>query len=344
MKVAFTICSNNYLAQAKTLGDSLMKFNPEYRFIIGLVDRFSQQINYQSDIKYEVIRIEDIGIQDFNRLWKKYGIIELNTCVKPGMFKYLFKRYPELDCLFYFDPDIMIFSNLSEIESKFLKSDFILSPHILLPLAISDQRPNESDYLNFGIYNIGFLGLKKTDQILLNFLPWWEERTLKLGYIRPCDGLFVDQIWFNLVPLFFSKVHILNHKGCNVAPWNLHERELSWSSNGIIVNNKENLVFFHFSSFKYTEPATLFFNYDRNLIYVNETVETIYKSYYSLIIENGVKLYSGIKCHYIELKERLDTDIKKKQNPVKRKIKQILKNLMPYFLVKKMIKTGYPGR
>ncbi len=38
-KIALTICSINYLAQAKSLGDSLLKHNPEYTYLIGLVDR-----------------------------------------------------------------------------------------------------------------------------------------------------------------------------------------------------------------------------------------------------------------------------------------------------------------
>ncbi len=68
MKIAFTLCSNNYLAQAKTLGDSLLKYNPDYKFFIGLVDRLSDQINYSKDIGHEIITAEDIGIPDFDEL------------------------------------------------------------------------------------------------------------------------------------------------------------------------------------------------------------------------------------------------------------------------------------
>ena len=154
MKIAFTLCSNNYLAQAKTLGDSLLKYNPDYKFIIGLVDRLSPKINYSKDIVHEIIQIEDIGIADFDELWKKYNIIELNTCVKPSIFRYLFKNNPDIEFLFYFDPDILLYDKLSVIESKFKENDFIITPHIISPLALSEHRPNEYDFLNYGIYNI----------------------------------------------------------------------------------------------------------------------------------------------------------------------------------------------
>lgn len=342
MKIVFTICSNNYLAQAKTLGDSLLKFNPEYNFYIILVDQLSPEINY-SDLIHKIITIEEIFISGFDELWKKYNIIELNTCVKPSTFRYFFKQFPNLEFLFYFDPDIQIFDSLKGIESRFNANDFILTPHIINPLKIDDLRPNEYDFLNFGVYNIGFLGLKNSDQILFEFLPWWEERTLKLGYIKPNIGLFVDQIWFNIVPLFYSKICILKNAGCNVAPWNLQERDLTKTSSKILVNNKDNLIFFHFSSFKHGKPDIYFYNYDRNSAYRNSTIDYLYSTYYTLLIKNGVEKLSAIKCYFITLKESYEIEKLKDEEMGKtielknqrtnlERVKSFIFNLLPAFL------------
>jgi len=65
-RIAFTLCSNNYLAQAKTLGNSLLKNNPDYLFFIGLVDKFNPEIDYTIFKPYQVIEIESIKIPDFN--------------------------------------------------------------------------------------------------------------------------------------------------------------------------------------------------------------------------------------------------------------------------------------
>ena len=45
MITVFTVCSANYLAQAKTLGQSLHQHNPDYHFVIGLVDRISPELD-----------------------------------------------------------------------------------------------------------------------------------------------------------------------------------------------------------------------------------------------------------------------------------------------------------
>jgi hypothetical protein len=64
-------------------------------------------------------------------------------------------------------------------------------------------------------------------------------------------GIFVDQKWIDLAPLFFEGIYILKHKGYNMAWWNFNDRKL-FEQNGDYYVNSENypLVFFHFSGFK----------------------------------------------------------------------------------------------
>lgn len=332
MNIAFTLCSNNYLAQAKTLGDSIKNFAPDLKFFIGLVDRFSPQVDYPG-IAHDVLQVEKINIPGFERLWKKYNIIELNTCVKASYFRYLFRNNPDAHYIYYFDPDIMVFDKLIDLEIEFENHDFILTPHILKPLEISENRPNEYDFLNYGIYNLGFLGLRNSEQITDSFLPWWEERTLKLGFIKPNNGLFVDQIWFNLVPLFYDKIKIIRHLGCNVAPWNLNERDLTQISDRFIVNNSKNLIFFHFSSFKFNNIEKLFFDYPRNEIFINDVVKKIYGIYCTQLIKNKVKDFSTITCYFTEARVSYEEALQKKQDTLKKKVKRAVKPLLPPLLL-----------
>jgi len=203
-KIAFTICSNNYLGQAQTLANSILEYNPDYKVLIFLVDKLSSNIDYDFFIPHQIIPVDRIGINNFDDLWKKYDIVELNTCLKASAFKYIFKNY-QTDYTFYFDPDIMLFDNLLELESEFIANDILLTPHILSPIEIGDEAPTESLFLNHGTFNLGFIGVKNTTNSY-NFLNWWEERLFKLGFNRIREGLFVDQLWINLVPVFFEKV------------------------------------------------------------------------------------------------------------------------------------------
>ena len=70
----------------------------------------------------------------------------------------------------------------------------------------------------------------------------------KLGNIDVTEGIFVDQKWINLFPCFSDDIRILRLPGCNMAYWNLHERKLSKSVDGWLVNDLSRLMFFHFSN------------------------------------------------------------------------------------------------
>ena len=68
MTTVFTLCSANYLAHAKTLGDSLMEHNPDYHFVIGLVDRLPKELEPAYWHPYELISVEELGVPTFEEM------------------------------------------------------------------------------------------------------------------------------------------------------------------------------------------------------------------------------------------------------------------------------------
>ena len=96
MTLAFTLCSINYLAQARTLGDSLKRTNPHIRFIIGLVDRLDvAQVPEDKLPDFELLELHRIGVDGLDQMCEHYNITELNTAVKPYFFRYFFEKVPE---------------------------------------------------------------------------------------------------------------------------------------------------------------------------------------------------------------------------------------------------------
>lgn len=300
MKIIFTICSNNYLAQAKALGDSILLTNPEYTFYIGLVDNLSSEIDYEHEIDYSIILCDEIGIPDFDSLWKKYDIIELNTCVKPFYLKYFTEKHKDLTHLMYFDPDTFVFGNLTEIENELSHDkEIILTPHILNPIPLDNYAPGENTFLNFGIYNLGFIGIKNPSNNH-SFFSWWSDRTYHRGYSNVSDGFFVDQLWMNLTPIFFDKTIISKHYGLNVAPWNLHERKISQPfPQNWLINDITSLIFYHFSSYNYTDPTKISKYYSRYSFENRPDLITLYEYYHMKILENNIEKLSKIECDYV---------------------------------------------
>ena len=57
-KIVLTVCTAAYLAQAKALGDSLLKFNPGYKLVIGLVDKVDGRIESNYWKPHELIEVQ----------------------------------------------------------------------------------------------------------------------------------------------------------------------------------------------------------------------------------------------------------------------------------------------
>jgi hypothetical protein len=252
MKASFTICANNYLASAKVLKESFAKHHPDIPLFIILVDKKDPAINYDNFGGESILFINDVVDLDAEELSLRYNLAELCTTVKPFVFKYFFKQY---DTVVYIDPDIKVYAPLVDCWEALKTYTFVLTPHLMNP--VDDGKiPSDFYTLRTGIFNLGFLGLAKGEE-LDKFLNWWGERLLVYGYTNWDKGMFYDQIWANYIPVMFNNYLILKHYGYNIANWNWHERTITHTANGLMVNDTYPLTFFHFSSYRYATPLVL---------------------------------------------------------------------------------------
>lgn len=305
MTLVFTLCSNNYLAHAITLGDSLLKHNPEYIFKIGLVDKKNSQIDYTS-IPFEIIEVESIGISAFDEMFKRYTITELNTAVKPFYFQYFFKEDPNVNKIIFLDPDILVYRSFTELEEVLEENEIVITPHITTPLD-DDKFQAENDFLNAGLYNLGFIALKRGHESQ-KLIEWWAARLETKAYVDFARGLFTDQLWINFAPLFFEKVHIFCHPGYNMAYWNLHERLLA-DTNKVVKNNiPYPLVFFHFSGYNPLKPDILSKYQDRFSFEDRKDIIELFKSYSQKLFVNGYNTYIKCLSFYEIKKQKFDLD------------------------------------
>lgn len=293
--IIFTLCSNNYLAHAKTLGDSINHNNPEVRFLIGLVDHKDPVIDYEKEVGHEIVECDSIGFPCFKEMLTYYNIIEFNTAVKPYYFEYFFKRFGADSRILYLDPDIVVYRSLQSLFSLLNQSDILLTPNLIL--ATEEVNSGELVSLRHGMYNLGFIGIRQTTESM-RFLTWWQKRLYKHCVIRKSKGLFVDQKWIDLAPLFFTGICIIRDPGYNMAWWNLAERKLTKHKGTYFVNDPLNpLYFFHFSG--YTPGSNQFSgrNNNQNEYFFDSHPELIelFNSYASRLMRNGFEKMLRLK-------------------------------------------------
>jgi len=306
MKIAFTICSLNYFAQALSLGESLNKMNPQYQYVIGLVDKLDELYKTEDKElislveKSNIIEIEKLDIPEFDSFCLKYDIVELNTAVKPYYFEYIFQNTKDLEYIIYFDPDIIVYSNLNELDKKLENYNFVITPHIISPLNDDGLMIDEKQINNTGLYNAGFLCIKKSEESQ-RFINWWKERLSKYCYICFDEGLFVDQIWINFLPILFEKTLIEKDLGYNVAFWNLHERCIGFENDQYYINNKEtDLKFYHFSGFQLDSPNIISKHQNRFDFERREDIMPLFNDYTYLLNKYLYNKFIKLECYYVK--------------------------------------------
>lgn len=283
---AITICSKNYIAQARVLCKSFHSHNAGGRFYLLLVDKKSRYIHNDKepfDDIYELNQLQEY-IPEFIRFVFKYSLLELSTAVKPFFINYLLDNSIS-EKVAYFDPDILITNELSQISRELETYNILLTPHITSPFPVDGHKPSEVDILRSGIYNLGFIGLRNCKETK-KMLEWWSSR-LESGCLMEVDeGYHVDQKWIDLVPEYFSGVRILNAPGYNVAYWNLHERSISTNDNEILCNGSP-LYFFHFSGYDPDRPNKISKHQTRFTVRDIGQSVILFKQYSKLLVNNG---------------------------------------------------------
>ncbi|UAY53119.1 hypothetical protein [Ferruginibacter albus] len=295
MKIVYTVCTLNRLGQIAVLGKSLLQHNPDYHFIIGLADEVDNRINIEDYKPFEFISLSQLNSPDQKQLTEQYDVFELSCALKAYYGDYIFKTYKP-DIVFYFDTDIKIYDSLKVLEDKLNNHSILLTPHILSPLPADNKYIMERDFLNSGIYNAGFIGLKN-DINTMAFLKWWKERLFDQGFNNVCIGLMVDQLWLNHVPIFFRNVLLIDHPGCNFAYWNMHERTLEKKDNSYFVNNVP-LIFFHFSGYRIDQPEKISIHQNRFSFSDNKYLKDFFEDYRQSLIQNNFEKFLSIKALY----------------------------------------------
>jgi glycosyltransferase involved in cell wall biosynthesis len=289
----FTICSNNYLASARTFFDSVRRNHPDGDLFLCLADRLLE-IDGFYDPDWKVVEADKLAIPDFAGFSFRYDIMEFNTALKPFMFQHLLELGYEI--VLYFDPDIEVFRSLDDIVSKLsLGASFFLTPHLCSPS--EDQRePNDITIMMAGIYNLGFLGVSRGEESR-RIIAWWARRLRYQCINSQSEGIFVDQKFMDLVPGFAPNAHISHDTTLNVAYWNLPQRHLLERDGGWFVDGRP-LTFYHYSGFDPNRPEILSKHDRRFNGTMPEPLRHLTEAYTKALLKNGYGTLSGVPYAY----------------------------------------------
>ena len=246
MKIVFTVCNRQQLPHALTLGTSLRRHNPEYRFIIGWTDS-APLIGLPDGV--QVIRIEDLGLSAWDAMARRYFDFELLAASKPFFARFILDQNPLCSELVYMAPAAWVLGSL----------DFVTNPEIFLqttPHRLTPIHPNpyldDKAILNIGMYHAGSWMLHPDGQEN-ELLDWWCERTVDRAHFDLCEGMCLDQLWMNYLPVLFQGVQTVRTPGWHYGLHAIPNPSLSYGT-GYLVNGQP-LITVDFSGLESYHPV-----------------------------------------------------------------------------------------
>ncbi|KAA9036386.1 methyltransferase domain-containing protein [Ginsengibacter hankyongi] len=252
MDFAFcTIITSDYIHYALALHKSLLDFGKNVKLYILISDR-KEIVRTKIEEKYPGIFIlysEDLCNSGLGKnIYDKYhdtDITAFRWSMKPVLINYLLE-VKDYQKVIYLDADIYFYNDYNFLLNELDSYDILLTPHWR-------SRDPHTDLINFrslykeGIFNGGFIGVNKKG---IAAMDWFAKVCEFICINDPSQVMYYDQLHLNMLPVYFDKVGIIKHKGCNVANWNMIEckRLLDIDKKTVLIANEYPVVFIHFST------------------------------------------------------------------------------------------------
>ncbi len=197
------------------------------------------QINLDS---VYLIRLEEIeeGDNELLRAKENRSLVEYYFTLTPSLPLYILNHFSEVGLITYLDSDLYFFSDPKPIFDEIGTNSIAIIAHRFSPRLRHLEK--------VGVYNLGWVSFRR-DKNGLGCLQWYRERCNEWCYDRVEGDRYADQKYLDRFEELFDKVYVIQHKGANLAPWNIDNYKISERDKQIWVDDQR-LIFFHFHGLK----------------------------------------------------------------------------------------------
>lgn len=245
MNAFCTIVDEHYIPFAKAVYASIEQYDIKKQFFV-LICSFDNKPEQEDDTKIRWINLADIMESALaKKIIRKYlhqnKKNELRWALKPVLIAWLLSK--GLGKIIYTDCDIFFVNNPDFLFGELNKHSVILTPHWENIDLGKDGRL--ANILSTGYFNAGFIGVSQNG---LHVMNWWAEACSYKMEKSSKAGLYDDQRYLDILPFEFEKVNILQHRGCNLACWNMHVNKREIIDGKLKIAKEYEPVFIHFTN------------------------------------------------------------------------------------------------
>jgi hypothetical protein len=284
MKLVYTVCNRTQLSHALCLGESLWEHAPGHRFVLGWVD--SAQLPALPDW-IQIVQVSTLAVPDWPAMQKRYFDFELVASCKPYFARHLLLQNPDCQELIYLSPSTCLFGSLDGITKA--EAFVQLTPNITQPIE-PQTGLLDRNVLNIGMYHSNSLIIHPQGPQTGRFLDWWCDRTQDRASFNLCEGMCLDQLWLNYLPVYYENVHLIREEGWHLGLHRASNSRLTATGNHYSVNGRP-LISVDFAGMECYHP---YWSDHINASSHDPAWQTIRSWYRSMLKKNAQKIVSPI--------------------------------------------------
>ncbi len=272
MRYYVTYFDSNYLTRGLVMYRSLLRQGDDFHlWIICFDDLVYELLNKLQLEKVTLIPLEQFEDEELLKIKPQRSRKEYCWTCTPSTALYVLNTEPHVDAITYLDADLMFFSSPEPIFAEAGNASILLIEHRYIP---EFDRSADS-----GLYNVQFMMFRRNSEGLRS-LNWWRDRCLEWCFARVEDNKFGDQKYLDDWLERFTGVHVLQHLGAGLAPWNSAQYSFKKIEDKVYVEN-EPIIFYHFHALK-LHPFNIGYSCDGYPI-KSKVREWIYEQYFEEI-------------------------------------------------------------
>jgi hypothetical protein len=244
-RVYCTYFDHNYLPRGLALYHSLQRHSPCSRlWVLCLSDACHQALQTLALSALVPVRLSDFEAADPEVAATRpaRSLVEYYFTCTAAWMRYVLAQEKAAGWVTYLDSDLFFFASPEPIYAEMKGGAFGIIPHHFARHLARQER--------FGIYNVGWVSVANSDEGRA-VVGWWRERCIEWchDYVDEEGQRFADQRYLDRMSGLFPHVHVIQHLGANLAPWNFVQRRLEWRDGSVWIDGYQ-LVFFHFHGVK----------------------------------------------------------------------------------------------
>lgn len=290
-----TLFDSNYLDKGLVLYNSLMNVMAEFKMYILAMDGKCYEI--LKDMKLNnVIPISLYDFEDEKLLTVKNERSAAEYCwtCSGSLILYVLEKYGEANCT-YIDADLYFYRDPSFLIDEMIKNGKSVS---IIEHGFKKDFMYEHSLNGSGRFCVEFNTFLNNEESLTVLKQWIND------ILKECSadtkGNLGDQSYLTEWPDKYDCIHIVEHIGAGMAPWNLNRFRLEQLEDKIPViseigkkSNPEKAVFYHFHNVKYIDRTQVNIGVYQRYWKVDETlVEAVYHPYLVALEEQKQMLES----------------------------------------------------